>query len=112
MMKKSVLCLVILVSTMFKPVLAEWVYVGEFGMSGPVASNFDVQKVPVAGDAVAASRAVNLRDNRPHVVDGQWKMGNVVGVVYSGERFLVEKVVASDTGDTPGHVWAEGSIQQ
>jgi hypothetical protein len=114
MMKMLLQTLTLLLSLMLLPlsVQAEWVYIGEYGANGPLSSGFRVDALPAAGETLYANQGMNLRDAAPHLRDGEWRLGEVTGVLHRGEGFTVEALSPSRAGAVPGDVWARGSVQR
>ncbi len=111
-MKKSIVGFALLCGSLLQSVQAEWVYIGEFGADGPLSSGFDLHGVPAAGESIRALKGMNLRDAPPQQQEGGWQLGAVQGVIYPGERFVVESVVASRRGVVAGDVWVSGTVQR
>ena len=111
-MKKTILITILLCGTLFQAAQAEGVYLGEYGADGPISTGFGLQKLPVVGGVIRATKGMNLRDDRPQIKNQQWSLGKVEGVIYSGEQFVVEEVVVSRSGPIPGDVWARGSVRR
>lgn len=111
-MKKAIVSMVLLGCSLCQVVQAEWVYIGEYGADGSISLNFDVQGIPVVGETIRAEKAMNLRDDRPRIKRDQWTLGDVVGVIYRGEQFVIEEVAISHDGSVPGDVWVKGVVKQ
>ncbi|MBT3197922.1 MAG: hypothetical protein HN344_09365 [Gammaproteobacteria bacterium] len=110
-MKKTILSALLLACSLFQVVLAEWVYIGEYGVDGPISTSFELRELPLVGETIRAEEGVNLRDDRPRIKNFSWTLGEVVGVIYPGEWFVIDEISTSRGGRVPGDVWAKGSVK-
>ncbi len=110
-MKKIIMGVALLGLSMGQMAQAEWVYIGDYGVDGPISTGFDVQQLPTAGDTIRAQRGMNLRDDRPQL-ENSWSLGTAVGVIHPGEDFVIEEVAVSRSGAAPGDVWARGMVKR
>lgn len=86
-----------------------WSFVGTF-RDGYIKPNFDVDDVPETGDSIVAVRDIYRRAREPKFTVTGWKMGEIEGLIKSGQTLKVttiERVPAAGGGFQD---WVRGLI--
>jgi hypothetical protein len=85
-----------------------WVFVGttQRGSRAPVSQTyFSVQMVPDSGMTIVSTGDVYKRDERPRQIGGEWRKGNVVGVVNAGDSVTILKIDSGPRGNNTTRGW-------
>ena len=86
---------------------SSWVYLGDHKDGKWLIKNFDLSGQPQAKDSLHAMTPVYKRDDKPVQVGGDWKLGNVQGVLDTGNSVKVKNVLAIAGDAGTAHWWAQ-----
>ncbi|MBI4380075.1 MAG: hypothetical protein HY574_02605 [candidate division NC10 bacterium] len=84
-----------------------WVYLGARRGTAWLTRNFDTQEVPAVNTSIRARVDVFRRRHPPVFRDGEWVMGDPVGVLQSGEMVKVTKLERVPGTENRELWWAE-----
>lgn len=87
-----------------------WFYVGEYQDGAWLTSYFDVTNIPKSGDILIAKGEINRRSDKPRLIDGQWKMGEIEGTIKKGDKIQVREIDKVKSRGGYLIVWIRGSI--
>lgn len=89
-----------------------WVYLGAQRGNTWLTQNFNnIQSLPGTGTLISANTDVFKRSNKPVVRDGHWYLGEVLGVLQSGDDVKVIRTESIPGTESRKLWWAEVSIQ-
>jgi hypothetical protein len=86
-----------------------WVYIGATARGSRTdwsTKLFSATQVPSPGKAIKAIVDVYKREDRPRLVQGEWKLGAIQGLVRSGDRIKVLSIDSIPGGENRSLWWA------
>ena len=84
-----------------------WVYLGARRGGAWVTRYFEIQAVPAADTSIRADADVFKRRHVPAFRDGQWMMGDVLGVLQAGKAVTVRRTQSVPGTENRELWWAE-----